>query len=356
MDFAIALMLFVITLVVYYSYIDNFNKEDKGDLNIIQSDSKAISSSLVLSGYPSNWDNSTVVRIGIADDQTLNLTKLRYFKELNYSRTKKYFGTTFDYFVFFVNSKDEVQNIMGICGVGSPMVSTSYNVKSAYYYNDPANSLLKNYMINAFNSDIYFDDINMLSSNLSKYSLVMLENPLLSSIEFNNYKSSLENYSSNGGLLIISGELASSPPNNMVGANFQKKTGQSQSQRTAIVNGTDSYLHITAGQILVFNEYNYVENASASNFKALATFNQTDDKAIAKWKYGNGTIYFFGGFDAIYSNGNFTKLIEDGAAGLVGGTCQPINVSSTGLKKLVRTVRYLSYNSRLTKMILYLWQ
>ena len=48
MDFAIALLLFIFTLVVYFSYTTNFQSQDKGDLDIMLTDAKAISSSLVL--------------------------------------------------------------------------------------------------------------------------------------------------------------------------------------------------------------------------------------------------------------------------------------------------------------------
>ena len=101
-------------------------------------DAKAISSSLALSGYPVDWDNATVIRIGITDDQQLNATKIKLFQQLNYSSTKKKFGTAYDYFIFFVNNSEDVLNISGICGVGNPLVNatcgqiniTSLNLKN----------------------------------------------------------------------------------------------------------------------------------------------------------------------------------------------------------------------------------
>lgn len=126
MDFAIALLLFIFTLVVYFSYTGNLQKQEKGDLDSMLADAKAISSSLVLSGYPVDWDNETVIKIGIADDQKASITKIKYFKQLNYSKTKANFGTSYDYFVFFVNNNGEVLNVSGVCGIGSPLVNTSY--------------------------------------------------------------------------------------------------------------------------------------------------------------------------------------------------------------------------------------
>ncbi len=356
MDFAIALLLFTITLVVYFGYTNNFQKQGKGDLDVLLSDAKSISSSLILSGYPEGWDNATVIRIGIADDQAVNTTKLNYFRQLNYTRAKKIFGTNLDYFVFFADKNDNVLNVMGICGVGSPMAATTFNTKTAYYYKDDASSLLKNFMNITLGADIYNGQISQLSSNLSKYKLVMMENPQLSNVEFNNYKNSIENFSSTGGILMISGNLANPSPNNMAGSDFNTRSGQSQSQRTAIVNSTDKYIAMSAGDIITFKSYNLAANTTAKNFRALATFNQTDEKAVAAWNYGNGTVYFFSDIDASYFSGNFTKLVQSASASLVGGTCTPINVSAIALQNLVKNERYLSYNSKLVKMVVYIWQ
>lgn len=368
MDFAIALLLFTFTVVVYFSYTNNFQKQEKGGLDVLLTDAKSISSSLVLSGYPNNWDNTTVVRIGIADEQKINITKLKSFKQLNYSLTKKKFGTVYDYFVFFVNNNGDVLNINGICGAGQPLINVTYNIRSAYYYQDEDDSFLKDFMSQTFKADIYFKSnsndiygLYGLINNLSKYSFVMMEQPLLSGGDFSTYKPKIENYSSNGGLLMISGELATPSTNNMVGAVFHKKSGQSSSQRTAIVNTTDQYLSLSVGQSMVFNQYYYVENDTSSSiptvdFKLIATFNQTDDKAIARWKYGNGTVYFFSDFDVSFFNGDFVGIVEDLAKSFVEGTCNSVNITGINIKNLVKTERYVNYNSKIVKMVVYVWQ
>ncbi|MBI2651934.1 hypothetical protein HYX00_00590, partial [Candidatus Woesearchaeota archaeon] len=345
------------------SYTTNFQKQEKGELDVMLTDAKAISSSLALSGYPNDWDNTTVIRIGIADEQKVNATKVKTFDKLDYPTTKKRFGTIFDYFVFFVNDKGEVLNINGICGVGYWLINTSYNIKSAYYYQDDDDDFLKNFMSQTFKADIYFKDqtndiygLYGLISNLSKYSFVMMEHPLLSGGDFSDYKPKFENFSSRGGLLMISGELASPSTNNMVGVDFKKRSGQSESERVAIVNNTDPLLSLTIGQSMVFAQYYYVKNTSAIDFKIIATFNQTDDKAIAKWEYGNGTVYFFSDFDVSNFNGNFVDLVQEAAKSFVESTCNPINITGINLKKLVKTERYLNYNSKVVKMIVYVWR
>ena len=357
MDFAIGLLLFFFTIVIYMSYTDNLQNQDKGELDDMLTDARAISSSLILSGYPTDWNNKTVIRIGIADDQRINATKLKLFKSLNYTMTKKIFPTPYDYFVFFMNDKGQVLNIYGICGVGNFLVNITYDIKSAYYYQDPADSILKDFMNQTFKADIYFNDISNFASNLSKYGFIVMEHPLLSGSQFASYRGRLENFSSNGGIFMISGELAAPQASTMVGVDFRKKSGQSSTQRRAIVNNTDPYLALTVGQSMVFDQYYYViNNSDATQFNIIATFNQSDDNAIAKWKYGNGSVYFFSDFNVTFFSGDFIKIIEDLAKSFIEGTCTPINVTNLKQKRLVKIERYVNYNSKIVKMVVYLWQ
>ncbi|MBI3034843.1 hypothetical protein HYY71_00835 [Candidatus Woesearchaeota archaeon] len=217
MDFAIGLLLFTFTLVVYFSYTNNFQRQEKDNLDVLLNDAKAVSTSLALPGYPLDWNNDTVLRIGISNDQEINATKVKQFKQYNYTMSKAKFGTQYDYVVFFTNDKGEVLNINSVCAVGYPLVNASYNIKAAYYYQDPSDSFLKDFMNNTLNADIYFKNENNdiyklegLMSNISKYSLIVFEHPLLSGGDYNEYYRELNNYTASGGFFLISGELATS--------------------------------------------------------------------------------------------------------------------------------------------------
>ncbi len=363
LDFSIGLLLFTFTLAVYFSYTNNFQQQDSGDLDDILTDSKSISSYLSLGGYPKDWNQSNVVRIGLIDDTRLNATKLKRFKLLNYSLSKKRLGTTNDFFISFENKNGEVMNVNGICGVGHPDINTTFNVRTAYYYQDPADSFIKSLMENIFKSDIYFgdnpqnvDDIDGLISNISKYSFLIMEHPLLTASNYNNFKDELQNYSSSGNLFMLSGELATAQGIYLVGADFYKKSGQSVSDRNSTVNNTDPYLEFSVGESIVFAQAYYIENTSnAINFTQIATFNSGSANSVSKWKYGNGTVYFFSDFDVSFFNGNFTNIIEDAVKSLVEGTCSAINIT-VSKSKLARTERYLSHNSKVTRMVIYSWQ
>ncbi len=382
LDFAIGMLLFIITLVVYYSYTNNIQKEEKDVLDVMLTEAQSISSSLLLSGYPEDWDNNTVVRIGVADDQRLNAGKLRSFKRLNYTRTKQSFGTPYEYFAYFVGKDNAVLNINGICGVGHPLVNLTYKTKSAYYYQDPSDSFLKDFMINSFKADLYFDedpddtyDIDGLASNLTKYDLVVMEHPKLQPSKLDQNYREFNNYTARGGNLIIGGLLVDAASGlDLNGITFDKKTGQSEPQRIAVVNNTDVLLGLEINQTMTFNQYYFVYNDTppvivtdqsdddynpvpADNYEILAAYNKTpEDEAIAKWQYGNGTVYFFSDFDVINFDSNFIEIIEDVAKGLAGGNCISINLTGINVKNLVKTERYLIYGSDIVKMVVYVWQ
>ena len=98
-----------------------------------------------------------------------------------------------------------------------------------------------------------------------------------------------------------------------------------------------------------------MDRSNANNFKQIATFNMDQTNALSRWKYGSGTVYFFRDFDASNFNGNCTNLVDDAAKSLIEGTCNPINFTGVNLNNLVNAERYLSYNSKIVKMIVYLW-
>ncbi len=364
MDFAIGLLLFTFTLVVYFNYTNNFQNEDKGSLDLIIKDAKSISSSLALEGYPDDWSNLTAIRIGIADDQKVNATKLKRLNQLNYASGKKKFATSYDYLVYFVNGNGEVLNINGVCGSGYPFINLTYNTKSAYYYQDPSDSFMLNFMNNTFKADIYFsdnpqnqNDVDSLIANISKYSFLVMEQPLMSTPNHNSFKDELNNFTSSGNLFMLSGEMTTEQDRDLVGSTFSKKSGQSQSQRTAIVNNTDAALSLNVGDSMTFAQYYYIQNNSeAKNVVRIATFNQTGDNAIAKWQYGNGTVYFFSDFDVSNFNGNFVEVVQNAAQSATEGTCTSVNMTGINAKDIVKTERYLTYNSKIIKMVVYVWQ
>ncbi len=96
-----------------------------------------ISDQLVDSGYPTNWDNTTVIISGLTDAYDINLTKLSQFDAMNYNRTKTMFHVTNEYLFYFKNLTD-VLNISS-CMHGYPLAhnitTCELNLSSITYDN-----------------------------------------------------------------------------------------------------------------------------------------------------------------------------------------------------------------------------
>ena len=57
-----------------------------------------------------------------------------------------------------------------------------------------------------------------------------------------------------------------------------------------------------------------------------------------------------------FFSGNFIEVVEDVVKALISGTCTPVNETLAKPKNLVKTERYLNYNSKVVKMVVYVWE
>ena len=123
MDFILAVSLLIFLLIIYFSYTANLSKNDAKVLNGMTNDIKLISSSLILGGYPSNWSDANVQRVGLTDNsQRVVESKLVQFVNLSYIQRKNLFNTQYDYFIFFKDSDNCLINLSGNFGIGHPDV------------------------------------------------------------------------------------------------------------------------------------------------------------------------------------------------------------------------------------------
>ncbi|PIU30444.1 hypothetical protein COT07_00705 [Candidatus Woesearchaeota archaeon CG07_land_8_20_14_0_80_44_23] len=102
LDFIVAVVFFAIALTMYFKYAGSIFNEDELDLEGLRIEAASISSGLLTPGYPQNWNESTVSRIGISDDgNNINPEKLQNFLALSsdYERTKKLFSVTNDFYI-----------------------------------------------------------------------------------------------------------------------------------------------------------------------------------------------------------------------------------------------------------------
>ncbi|MDD5086371.1 MAG: hypothetical protein PHV16_01335 [Candidatus Nanoarchaeia archaeon] len=126
MDMIIAIVIFGVAIAVYYKTITNLSNQDEVLLGDILESAKLISDSLLTEGYPKNWTSENVTHIGIVTDDKINQKKLDVFLSMDYSNTKKIFGTIYDYYIFFEKSDGSKIRINNTTeGIGKPGVNST---------------------------------------------------------------------------------------------------------------------------------------------------------------------------------------------------------------------------------------
>jgi len=381
-DFVISIFILVIIIIIYFEYIGNLSNQNSDSLSELLAEAKIISSSLTGAGAPANWNTDNVARIGFVDaGNKINNAKYANLNQISYNKTKRLLGTTHDFFLFFENESQYVQNVEGYCGIGSKLVNITYDLKSAYLNECPdpddpnCEQFLKSFMQTELKADYYCSNqndcppgmyIDDLINNLNNYDFVVLEHPALSQAKWNNFKASADSWLMNGGLLFIGGQLPSAQSTTGFDVEFRKKAGQSESDRLSTVIREDEFLAFEVGQNIIFRQAYYVVNQGVDNgFTDIVRFNGTyvhfndiknfGDIAIARWLYGEGKIFFFSDFDANYFKGNFAEIVKNSAKKWANAVCLPINIAGLKRQNLVRLNRLVVYKSDILKMVLYVW-
>ena len=384
-DFVIAIMIFLFILISYYFYTTNISKQDSLVTSDIISDSKTISESLTSGGFPDNWKASNVVRIGFTDgDNRIDTEKFIEFVKIDYNESKKLLGTGYEYFLFFVNESEDVQNVEGFCGTGYPAVNLSYDISAAYYYKgENSDQFLKDFMGDHFETSIYTEDgsesdaigsLCDLTNHITNYGVVVVEAPEMPTGEpcgmFGAFKDAVEPWIQRGGFFMISGELVAGQKKEFAGGTFEKDAGLSSPQEHATVVNEDEYLDFEYSAGLIFDQGFTAEDAglappnNAVDFIDIARFNESDMElddildnkiAIARWNYGEGKIFFFSDFDTNYLVGDFQKILEASTKKWIGAQCLSIDISNIEREDLVKVDRLLVYKSDVLKMVLYVW-
>ncbi len=111
-DLFMALIIFIFGLVFFYIYTINFPSAGEEKFSKMIGEGQLITDSLLSEGYPIDWNENNVARVGLLSESKINDTKLERFYLLSltdYQKTKRLFNILFDYYVDF----DEPINIAG---------------------------------------------------------------------------------------------------------------------------------------------------------------------------------------------------------------------------------------------------
>lgn len=363
-DFTVALLVFIIGLVVYHTFTLNLSGGDRAFFEEVSLDAQTVSSNLLLSGDPPDWDRYSVVTVGLTDnDQTIQHSKITEFAAMNDSESKKLLGTNFEYFIFFADKDGSTLNVEGVCGIGSGLINKSYPQKAAYYQSIGGTAKLRPFMEDVLEADIYQEggpqDLATLMLEIENYSLVVFDHPELSLADITSHQASLEQYVSNGGKLMLLGHITIPEPIQMLGVEFQQKVSQNTEDRNTTLINKDEFLYVEKGEQFLFDEANIITNIDIDpiNFTQSGEFFQDSAISMARWSYGdNGSVFFVSDTNASNTTRPFTTTIENAARKWFDPVCRQTEIGNLDFKNLIRTERFVIHQGRVLKMVFYLWQ
>lgn len=138
-EFILAFLIFSAALILSIKTVVNIYGND--DLSSVIKEAELISGQLKSEGYPLNWNNNTVIRIGLISNGSLDNEKLNNLYSMNYYSAKNTLATQYNYFVFFSNSKGNLplfyyaNNSLSIeqgCGYGYDKIVKSYDTECKF--------------------------------------------------------------------------------------------------------------------------------------------------------------------------------------------------------------------------------
>lgn len=104
--------------------------EESQEYDSLYRDTVHLSNNLINPGYPENWNSSTVIIPGIAQNNRINLTKLEEFNNMSYSRTKTLFQISHEYIFFFENASGIINVTIDETGQTKCMFGYAISVNS----------------------------------------------------------------------------------------------------------------------------------------------------------------------------------------------------------------------------------
>ena len=147
-DLTIAFIIFSFAIIFFYFYSFNYSNETEDMLTLLTYEGNFIADSILSPGYPASWDESNVMEIGITTDGKINETKLDtfyQFTQTDYEKTKRIFGTKYDYYFFMEDPVSPTTEGIGKPGVDSTNIEAQNLIKITrftIYQNKPTTAYL----------------------------------------------------------------------------------------------------------------------------------------------------------------------------------------------------------------------
>ncbi len=123
LDLMAGLALFLVGMMIFFIYSLNQPSQARENLELLSYDGNIIADNLLSPGYPSDWNASNAITIGLTADRKIDQAKLEKLYQIiytddDYDKTKNLFNTQYDYYFFL---EDNMTVSAGsIEGIGKP--------------------------------------------------------------------------------------------------------------------------------------------------------------------------------------------------------------------------------------------
>ncbi len=122
-DFMLGILIFVVVIFIYFGYAHSFNQDPSEITSELLMDAKAISSSLVTSGSPSDWNQTNVEIIGLTNgNQRLVDEKIEMFANLSLNQARTKLRTPYKFYVYLTDLNGTIVPMEGYQGVGQEAI------------------------------------------------------------------------------------------------------------------------------------------------------------------------------------------------------------------------------------------
>lgn len=123
-DVLMSAFVFVMLIILYFQFVTNLSTGNEGIMESLIFDSDVMAETLLSSGYPAGWDETSVQQLGLTEgNHRLNITKLGYVANLTYFDRKFLLGTIFDYYIVLQQRDGTLLNITQLTGINNSGLS-----------------------------------------------------------------------------------------------------------------------------------------------------------------------------------------------------------------------------------------
>jgi len=116
-DLAVATLVFAMMMISFFRVSTNLQSGSQA-INAVGRDAWLISTQLLSSGQPENWDETNVIRPGFADNNIINQSLIARLANISYEDTRHLLGVDSNFLVFFLNRSGDAVPFAGLCSYG----------------------------------------------------------------------------------------------------------------------------------------------------------------------------------------------------------------------------------------------